>query len=164
MAEHIYVSNAAGFKTDVELDGEREIIQFHDRCYKTDNDEIASQLDSYLSKRGAGRMFRKVDQQAALELVEQHKKLMSKSGARSGALTASAVNTLMSDSMKQREKELLDNPGLREEFAEGGLELTETVAQPRVQTVNETETAKAESEVESTPPASGIRLSLGKAG
>lgn len=164
MAKHLFASYAPGFKTDVMLDdGERIVVQFRNKTYETDNEDIANKLDEHIAKRGGGRMFRRVDELAALALVEQHKRSMMQAGATQGPIASQQIQTAMSEALKSREAELQKHAGLRDEFANvESLVMTEPVEQTRIQTVQppetETEAPATDADEGEKPATTGIRI------
>lgn len=141
MANHIYVADhAKGFRTRLTIgkddSAEDVLIQFEDGQYKTDNDEIAEQLDLAITKGKLARFCRKVDRAAAEQLAAEFMARKQRSGGVKGQISALSAQKAMTNEIAQRDAVLSQPEVDVQEIAESNdMELTEPVAETRVQTV-----------------------------
>lgn len=139
MAEHVYVAErASGFNFTVILPSgkkkgkdTRYRVRFEKGQFKTDDDKLAAAIDELLAESvGIRRNCRKTDKQAALALALKHKKMMQRTGAVKGGVTAGAAKSAMDTALYERDLELHPQHPDADAFAEEGLQLTETAEEP----------------------------------
>ena len=132
MAKHIYIAKQAkGLNFRVTVGDKDVTIQFENGQYSTDNDEVASEIDSAIANSTVGRFCVKADRAAALQMAAQHQAMLKRTGAMKGGVTAAAMKEASEVQKQERDAELNDaGDHLKEQFEIGRASCRQRVSSP----------------------------------
>ncbi len=142
MTTHVYVSaQNKGFNFTVEVKGKRKHVRFVDNQFKTDDDDLAAGINALIETNpGIGRRCCKTDIAAAEKLAREHRRMLQRTGATKGGITAEATRHAMDISLAERDLKLRSQNADVKEFEKENLQMTEAVVEAVVELPEKTET------------------------
>jgi len=112
-------------------------VQFSNGQYKTDDDELAAAIDLAIAQNKISRFCRKVDRAAAEKMARDYLDKQKRMGGVKGQLSALSAQKAMRTEIQHRDDVLAEqNIDVAKLSEESGIQLTEEVAEVRVQEVS----------------------------